>query len=279
MHGLAERIDTAADFVRERWNHKPVAGIILGSGLGSFVDAIQSPVTILYNDIPEFPKKGKLIGHRAEFVCGTVGDVPVITMAGRFHFYEGHSIQDVTFGVRVLRRLGAETLIVSNASGGLNPAYQSADIMVIDDHINMMFANPLIGVNDDRLGPRFPDMSAPYDPELVTLAIEIARENGFLAHKGVYASMSGPTYETRAEYRMLRRLGADVAGMSTVPEVIAARHAGMRVAALSVITNLCRPDDLGETSGQEVVDAAGTAQPRMTQIVMGLLKHLNNSDE
>ena len=275
MQGLAPRIKVATDYIRERWSERPIAGIILGSGLGNFTEVIQASVTIPYNDIPDFPKKGKLIGHRAEFVCGTVAGQPVITMAGRFHLYEGHSPEDATLGVRVIKALGAESLIVSNASGGLNPQYQSGDIMVIDDHINLMFANPLTGVNDDTLGPRFPDMSAPYDPQLVDFALNHAREKSFLVHKGVYASLSGPTYETRAEYRMLRRLGADVVGMSTVPEVIVGRHANMRVAALSVVTNICRPDDLGETSGQEVVDAAKLAQPRMTQIVIGWLNYLS----
>lgn len=273
MHGLAEQIAEAADFIRGHWGTTPRAGIILGSGLGNFSEHMQIEATLPYGDIPHFPQS-TVIGHKGSLLLGTANGVPVVTMAGRFHFYEGYGIQDITLPVRVMKALGIELLIVSNASGGLNPQYKSGDIMILDDHINLMFENPLMGVNDDELGPRFPDMSAPYDKELIEQAIAIGRDNGFTAHRGVYIGMSGPTYETRAEYRMQRTLGADVAGMSTVPEVIVAVHAGIKVLALSAVTNLCRPDALEETGGEEVVEAAKLAEPKMTTIVLGILKNL-----
>lgn len=273
MQEIAAQVADAADYVRGQWNTTPRAGVILGSGLGNFAEHMQIESTLPYGDIPHFPKS-TVIGHKGSLLLGTAAGVPVVTMAGRFHFYEGYSIQDITLAVRVMKALGIELLIVSNASGGLNPQYKSGDIMVLDDHINLMFDNPLMGVNDDNLGPRFPDMSAPYDPELVEQAIAIGRDNGFTAHRGVYIGMSGPTYETRAEYRMQRTLGADVAGMSTVPEVIVAVHAGIRILALSAVTNLCRPDTLEETGGEEVVAAAKLAEPKMTTIVLGVLKNL-----
>ena len=274
MLHLAPRITEAANYIRDLFPTAPRAGIILGSGLGNFSAQLESPTTIPYADIPGFPAGSDVIGHKRELLCGTVGGVPVLTMAGRFHYYEGYPIDEVAFPVRVMKELGVELLVVSNASGGLNPQFKSADIVIIEDHINLMFRNPIIGVNDDNLGPRFPDMSAPYDADLIELAGKIARENDFVAHRGVYAAMTGPTYETRAEYRMLRTLGADMVGMSTVPEVIVAVHAGLRVLALSAVTNLCRPDQLEETSGQEVVDAASIAEPKMTKIVLGILADL-----
>ena len=276
MLHLAPRISASTEYVSNLFSNPPQVGVILGSGLGSFAKQLDSPVCIPYADIPGFPgsKHRQLIGHKKELLCGHVEGVALVTMAGRFHYYEGYAIEDVAYPVRVMKSLGVHTLIVSNASGGLHPQYKAADIVLIEDHINLMFRNPLIGVNDDQLGPRFPDMSAPYDPELIDRAAQIARQRDFVVHRGVYAAMTGPTYETRAEYRMLRRLGADMVGMSTVPETIVARHAGLRVLALSAITNLCRPDSLQETSGQEVVDAAALAEPKMSQIVRGLLASL-----
>ncbi len=269
----AAKIAAAADFIQRQWSTSPRAGIILGSGLGNFAAQVQSAVVIPYQEIPHFPASTAL-GHKGQLVCGSVAGVPVLTMQGRFHVYEGHGIENCTLPVQVMKRLGAQLLIASNASGGLNPLYDSGDIMVIDDHINLMFQNPLIGVNDDELGPRFPDMSAPYDRQLIEQAIQIARRHDFTAHRGVYAALTGPNYETRAEYRYLRQIGADVVGMSTVPEVIVAVHAGMRVLALSAVTNVCRPDTLGDTSGAEVVQAAELAEPKMTQIVLGILQQL-----
>ena len=273
MLNLAERIEESADFVRGQFGPTPQAGIVLGTGLGGFAGEIDAVATIPYGEIPNFPRSTAM-GHKGQMVCGEVAGKTVIAMQGRFHAYEGYSMEEVTLPVRVMRALGAELLIASNASGGLNPAFASGDVMVLDDHINLMFDNPLFGVNDDNLGPRFPDMSCPYDAELIERCLQIARANNFACYRGVYAALSGPNYETRAEYRMLRKLGADVVGMSTVPETIVAIHAGMKVMAISVVTNVCRPDDLGTTDGQEVVDIASTAEPKMRQLVKGVLASL-----
>jgi purine-nucleoside phosphorylase len=248
-------------------------GIILGSGLGSFADHIEDATTIRYTDIPHFADS-TVIGHRGALVCGYAGGLPVVAMNGRFHRYEGHDMQRVTLPVRLMQSMGIELLVVSNASGGLNPSFNVGDIMIIEDHINLMFDNPLLGSNNEALGPRFPDMSAPYDPELITRALEQARRNNFVVHQGVYAALSGPTYETRAEYRMLRRLGADAVGMSTVPEVIVAVHGGTRVFAVSVIANVCKPDVLTPTDGAEVVAVAAGAEHKMRSLVFGILEHI-----
>lgn len=264
------KIEAVANFVRSRWDHRPRAGVVLGSGLGNFASQVTDPVTIPYAEIPHFPQS-TVVGHQGQLVCGSMESVPVITMQGRFHLYEGYSAAAATLPIRVMKQLGIDLLVVSNAGGGLNPQYQTGDILVIDDHINLMFNNPLFGVNDDRLGDRFPDMSRPYDPQLIQRALEIARQNNFVAHRGVYAAVLGPTYETRAEYRMLRHLGADVVGMSTVPEVIVAVHAKLRVLAFSAVTNVCQPDRLDTTDAQQVVEAAAGAEPKMTTMVRQIL--------
>ncbi|MCA9266491.1 MAG: purine-nucleoside phosphorylase [Planctomycetales bacterium] len=273
MEQLTTQIREAAESIRDCWTVTPRVGIILGSGLGDFADEIATEAVIPYASIPHFPQSTAL-GHKGQFVCGTLSKTPVMAMQGRFHLYEGYPPAAATLPVHVMKRLGIRTLIVSNASGGLNPMYGSGEIMLIEDHINMMFANPLIGSNDDQLGPRFPDMCSPYDPWLIEVAEQVARRSNFRVHRGVYAAMLGPTYETRAEYRFLRQIGADVVGMSTVPEVLAAVHAAIPVLAISVVTNLCRPDTLGETSGQEVVDVAQTAASQMRAIVCGIIDSL-----
>jgi len=273
MQNVADQTASAAEFIRSKWQTTPRVAIILGSGLGSFADSLTVEASIPYTAIPHFPSSTAM-GHRGQLVCGRLADVPVVAMQGRFHLYEGYSAQQATLPVRVMHHLGAELLIVSNASGGLNPAFGSGDVMLIEDQINLTWKNPLIGPNDDRLGPRFPDMSSPYDPELLSQAANAARRNGFDCHLGVYAAFTGPTYETRAEYRMLRHLGADVVGMSTVIETIVARHIGMRVLGLSAVTNLCRPDTLESTSGQEVIAAAELAEPRMRTLVSAVVSGL-----
>ena len=273
MRDIAAKVEDAIRVVRERWSSVPRAGIILGSGLGGFADCIEAAVTIPYGEIPHFPKS-TAIGHAGELVAGTVDGLPVVTMRGRFHGYEGHSMADITLPVRVMKALGIELLVVSNAAGGLNPTFQVGDLMLIDDHIHWMFDNPLFGVNDDDLGPRFPDMSHPYDQQLIEVGLSTARRMGFVLHRGVYLALSGPTYETRAEMRMLRWMGADAVGMSTVPEVLVARHAGLRAAAISVITNVCKPDILTPTHGEEVVEVAATAGDRMEQLVRAFLAHV-----
>jgi purine-nucleoside phosphorylase len=265
------QIDAAADAVRQQWPLSPRAGIILGSGLGELAGEIDAAATIDYADLPHFPRT-TAIGHAGKLVCGRLAGVPVVAFQGRFHLYEGHSPQTAGFPVRLLKALGGESLIVSNAAGGLNPQYSTGDVMLIDDHINLMFDNPLVGVNDDALGPRFPDMSSPYDRDLQRQAVKIAMSEGFVLHRGVYVGMLGPTYETRSEYRMCRQLGGDVVGMSTVPEVIVARHASLRVLGLSTITNIGSPDALTETSGHDVLAVAATAAGKLSAIVRGIVR-------
>jgi purine-nucleoside phosphorylase len=270
MQHLRAQIDESAAYVQSRWKVRPRCGIILGSGLGSVGEAIELEHAINYGDIPNF-LKSTAIGHRGRLLCGRLGDVPVVAMQGRFHCYEGYSAERATFPVRMMNALGIELLIVSNAAGGLNPNFACSDVMVIDDHINLLNRNPLIGVNDDTLGPRFPDMGAPYDRRLGDQAIAIARKNDFVCHRGVYAAMLGPTYETRAEIRMLRYFQADAVGMSTVPEVIVAVHAGLRVLGLSTITNICSPDKQVTTSGHDVIATAETARDKLLAIVTGIV--------
>jgi purine-nucleoside phosphorylase len=270
MLELLAKIEEAAAEIRQRWGRTPQIGIILGTGLGNFAEQITAETKISYEDIPHFPRS-TAIGHKGQLVCGTLLGVPVVTMEGRFHIYEGYSAQQVTLPVRVMKHLGVSLLIVSNASGGMNPRYRSGDIMVIEDHINLMAANPLIGINDDRLGPRFPDLCRPYDPALIERALEIARRENFVAHKGTYIALMGPNYETRAEYRFLRLIGGDVVGMSTVPEVIVAAHMGLRVLALSTVTNMCLPDAIKASSGAEVVEIARAAEEKLRMIVLGII--------
>ncbi len=270
MKGVREQVAETTAAIRGSWQGMPRAGIILGSGLGPLADRVEEEAAFDYSELPHFPRS-TAEGHAGRLLLGTLAGVPVVVMQGRFHKYEGWTLAQVTYPVRVMKALGCELLVVSNASGGLNPRFGSGDVMVIEDHINMMFDNPLFGINDDELGPRFPDMSAPYDAGLRDRALSIARRLDAVAHPGVYAGFTGPSFETRAEYRMLRRLGADAVGMSTVPEVIVARHAGMRVLGLSVITNLCRPDCLDETGHEEVLEAADGASRHLTAIVEAIL--------
>ena len=270
MKQLRSQIDEAIKAVRQKWAGQPKVGLILGTGLGAVAREIQSEASFDYASLPHFPHSTS-ISHVGQLVCGRLAGVPVVAMEGRFHAYEGYSQQQITFPVRVMRALGAELLIVSNACGGMNPTYSSGDIVVIDDHINLLNGNPLIGVNDDTLGPRFPDMSAPYDRQLIEKALEIARLENFAAHRGVYVAVIGPNLETRAEYRFLRTIGADVVGMSTVPEVIVAVHAGMRVLGLSVVTDMCLPDSLKPAQIEEILAVAATAEPKLRKLVLGIV--------
>ena len=270
MHELAAQIQEAVDAIRQQWQGQPQVGIILGTGLGSVAESIQTEATFAYEAIPHFPRS-TAISHNGQLVCGRLQGCSVVAMEGRFHAYEGWSYRQITFPVRVMKALGAELLIVSNACGGMNPQYAHGDIMVLEDHINLMTGNPLIGVNDDNLGPRFPDMSAPYDRKLIGRALEIARRENFAAHKGVYVGVTGPNLETRAEYRFLRAIGADVVGMSTVPEVLVAVHAGMRVLGLSVVTDLCLPDALEPADIEKILAIAAEAEPKLRKLVLGIL--------
>ena len=270
MLGLIAQIEEAAADIRKRWAGSPRVGIILGTGLGNLAQFIDQEAVLDYASIPHFLRSTAL-GHKGQLVCGTLGGAKVVTMEGRFHAYEGYPLAQITLPVRVMKALGVELLVISNASGGLNPNYQAGDVVVIDDHINLMGGNPLVGINDERLGPRFPDMSRPYDPVLVDRALEVARRENFLAHRGVYVALSGPNYETRAEYRFLRRIGGDVVGMSSVPEAIVAAHAGLRVLALSTVTNVCCPDALGTVEGEDVVAVATGAEHKVRKIVLSIL--------
>jgi purine-nucleoside phosphorylase len=273
MLHLSSQIAETVATVHQHWRETPVAGIILGSGLGDLAKEIDAEATIDYADLPHFPRVTAM-GHAGNLVCGRLAGKPVVAFQGRFHLYEGHTAETASLLVRLLKALGGRVLIVSNAAGGLNPQYGTGDVMLIDDHINMMFANPLIGVNDDSLGPRFPDMSSPYDRRLQRVAVDVAMRERFILHRGVYVAVLGPNYETRAEYRMLRRLGGDAVGMSTVPEVIAAQHAGLRTLGLSTITNVGSPDALSETTGHNVLAVAATAAKKLSAIVHGVIETL-----
>ena len=276
MLDLYDKIQEACDAIRKRWDRKPHAGIILGTGLGPLVEKINVQETFDYAEIPHF-LKSTATSHRGRLVCGELCGVPVVAMEGRFHRYEGYPLKQITLPVRVMNALGASLLLVSNACGGMNPNHRAGDILFIEDHINLMGDNPLIGINDDRLGPRFPDMSAPYDHALIEEGLRVARKNDIRAHQGVFVAVSGPNLETRAEYRFLRLIGADVVGMSTVPEVIVAVHCGMRTVGFSVITDMCLPDALEPADVQKIIAIANQAAPRLATLVTGVLEADVNS--
>ncbi len=270
---LFEKIQATAAFIQQKIQNQPKVGIILGSGLGGLIDIIEKETELQYSQIPNFPV-ATVEGHDGKLVFGKIGDKQVILMAGRFHYYEGYSMEEVTFPVRVMKALGVETVIVSNASGGTNPTFKIGELMIIRDHINQFPEHPLRGRNDERLGVRFLDMSQPYDPELITLAKQLAAERGIEVKTGVYIGLQGPTFETPAEYRWLHTIGGDAVGMSTVPEVIVARHAGLKVFAISVITDLGVTDVPVTISHQEVLDAANAAAPKMAGLVEALIKKM-----
>ncbi len=270
MLDLYDKVQESAGFIRQRWKGTPKAGIILGTGLGPLVNQIQVEAAIDYGEIPNFPRSTAL-SHRGRLVCGRLNGLPVMAMEGRFHMYEGYPLKQITLPVRVMKALGADLLVVSNACGGLNPYFRRGDIMMIDDQINLMGGNPLIGINDDRLGPRFPDMCEPYNQVLIERGMSVARREDIVCHKGVFVAVAGPNLETRAEYRFLRMIGGDVVGMSTVPEVIVAVHCGLRVVGFSIVTDMCFPDSLQPADVNEIVKIANAAEPRLSQLVMGVL--------
>ena len=270
---LFERIDDAAGVVRGRTALRPEVAIILGTGLGGLVERLEIETEIPYGELPGFPLS-TVESHAGRLLLGRLAGRPVAAMQGRFHRYEGYDLQQVTFPVRVLHALGAETLIVSNACGGMHPLWAPGDLVLLSDHINLLGDNPLVGPNDERLGPRFPDMSAPYDPALRELARRLAAELGITLREGVYVAVPGPNLETRAEYRMLRTLGADVVGMSTVPEVIVAVHQRMRVLGLSIITDQCLPDALEPADIARIIATANRAEPQLTRLVTALVERL-----
>jgi purine-nucleoside phosphorylase len=272
--GLFERVEAAAEVVRDRIGVAPEVGLILGTGLGALARAINVDHTIPYEEIPGFPLS-TVESHAGRLLVGTLAGRRLVAMQGRFHRYEGYSLQEVTFPVRVLRALGARTLVVSGAVGGMNPLWNPGDLMLLADHINLLGDSPLIGRNDDRLGPRFPDMSAPYDPALRSIARRCALELGVTLREGTYVSVTGPALETRAEYRMLRLMGADVVGMSTVPEVIVGVHGGMRVLGLVVITDQCLPDALEPATLEKIIATAEKAEPDLAALLTRVIGRLD----
>ncbi len=269
----ADAIARAVASVRARTPLAPEVAIVLGTGLGGLAEAMQVETAIPYDAIPGFPLS-TVESHSGRLILGTLGGRRVVAMQGRFHRYEGYTLQQVTFPVRVMRSLGAGTLVVSNACGGMHPLWAPGELMLLADHINLLGDNPLVGPHDPSFGARFPDMSAPYDAALRELARTVAREQGTTLREGVYVAVAGPNLETRAEYRMLRSLGADVVGMSTVPEVIVARQAGMRVLGLSIITDQCLPDALEEASLDRILAVARVAEPKLTALVRGVLERM-----
>ncbi|MBQ3332273.1 MAG: purine-nucleoside phosphorylase [Thermoguttaceae bacterium] len=272
--GYYEKIREAADFIRARWDKTPEAAIILGTGLGHLAERIETDRAIPYSEIPNFPVS-TVESHAGLLILGRLEGKTVAALQGRFHCYEGYTARQVAFPVYVMKLLGAKTLIVSNACGGLNPQFSRGDIMLIEDHINLLGTNPLIGPNDDRLGPRYPDMYEPYSRQLRLLAESVALQLGIRVCRGVYAALPGPNLETRAEYRFLRFCGADTVGMSTVPEVIAAVHAGLKVLGFSIITDMGLPDALTPVDIGAIVATAVEAEPKMNQIICGVLRQMN----
>ncbi len=267
---IIEKLEETVSVIKEYYGDTPEVGIVLGSGLGNFKEEMDIECEIPYLDIPHFPES-TVEGHSGTMIFGTLGGKKVVCMAGRFHFYEGYSAADVSYPVRVMKFLGVKAMLLSNAAGGMNPAFNVGDLMVINDHISLFAHNPLLGPNVEELGPRFPDMSEPYSKHLVARAKAVANELGISLHEGVYAGVTGPTFETRAEYKMLHILGADAVGMSTVQENIVARHMGLPVFALSVITDLGIREELNIITHQEVLEAAKAAEPKMTAIFKGLI--------
>ena len=276
MTELRRQIGEAVDAIRSKTDLRPRVGIILGTGLGGLVKEIKKECVIEYRAIPHFPLS-TVESHAGKLIFGTLAGKNVVAMQGRFHLYERYTLQQVTFPVRVLSAragLGVEFLLISNAAGALNPLFHRGDVMVMSDHINLLGDNPLIGPNDESLGPRFPDMSEPYDRELIALAEQAALDRKIKVQKGVYVAMPGPNLETRAEYRMLRNLGADAVGMSTVPEDIVAVHMGMRVLGMSILTDECFPDALQPVSLKEVIKVANKAEPKMTAIMREVVRRI-----
>ena len=271
---MYDQIQSTAKFIQEKTNNfSPLIGIILGTGLGGLVKEIEAEYVLSYETIPNFPVS-TVEGHSGKLIFGKLSGKNVVAMQGRFHFYEGYTMQQVAFPVRVMKMLGIEKLFVSNASGGVNPEFEIGDLMIQNDHINLFPGNPLIGANDKRFGARFPDMSEPYDHAMIALAKKIARELGIKVQEGVYVGMSGPTFETPAEYKYVRAIGGDTVGMSTVPEVIVANHMGLPVFAISVLTDEGFPDTLKPVSVEEILAVASAAEPKLTLILKELVTQL-----
>lgn len=270
---LRQDMEETVRAIRTHTQAVPSVGIILGTGLGGLVNDVQIEASISYDNLPHFPIS-TVESHHGNLIFGTLAGKTIVAMQGRFHYYEGYSMQQITFPVRVMKMLGVNTLLISNACGSMNPYFRRGELMLMTDHINLLGDNPLIGVNDDTLGPRFPDMSEPYSQRLLHIADEVALDNKIRVHRGVYVAVAGPNLETRAEYRFLRTIGADVVGMSTIPENIVARHMGMEVLGMSIITDECYPDALKPVSVEEIIATAMTAEPAMTTILEGVIARL-----
>ncbi len=264
------QVQETVSFIKGKTNFAPEYGVILGSGLGSFTDDILIEYILPYGEIPNFPVS-TVQGHKGALVFGTIGDKKVVAMQGRFHYYEGYSMQEVTFPVRVMKFLGVEKLIVSNASGGVNPNYEVGSVVILEDHINMMPEHPLRGKNDERFGPRFVNMSEPYSKNMIIKAKELAQKLNIKVHEGIYLGLQGPTFETLAEYKMVKILGADCVGMSTVPEVIVARHMNIECFGLSVITDMGNEENIETVSHDEVLQAAKKAEPHVRSLIKELI--------
>ncbi len=273
MSEMTQQIAETVEYIRSRTDLKPKVGIILGTGMGALANAVAQSVVLSYKDLPHFPVS-TVESHAGNLHLGWLEGVPVMMMQGRFHYYEGYSMKQITFPVRIMKALGCTMLIVMNATGSMNPLIPRGSIVLVADHINLMGSNPLIGPNDDDLGPRFPDMSEPYSRELIALAEEVALDLSIRVHKGVMIAVTGPCLETAAEYRFFRRIGADIVTMSTVPEVIVANHAGLKVLGISVVTDECLPDALRPADIREIIATAQSAEPRLTALVSGILARL-----
>jgi purine-nucleoside phosphorylase len=273
MSELLKMIDETLVFIRKKTDKNYETGIILGTGLGGLVKDIEIDFEIDYQDLPHFPVS-TVESHKGKLIFGRLGGKDIVAMQGRFHYYEGYSMKQISYPVRVMKFLGVKTLLVSNACGGMNPQFRKGDVMIMTDHINLLGDNPLIGKNEDELGPRFPDMSEPYCLELIALAEKVALENKIKVQKGVYVAVPGPNLETKAEYRFLRATGADVVGMSTIPENIVANHMGMKVLGFSIITDECFPESLKPVNVEEIIATAIAAEPKMTLIMKEVVKNL-----
>ena len=276
MKDLREQIDEAVNYIRKHTKVRPEIGIILGTGLGGLVKEIRKEIVLDYDEIPHFPVS-TVESHHGKLIFGTLGGKKVVAMQGRFHYYEGYTMQQVTFPVRVMSKkagLGVKTLLISNAAGGMNPQFKRGDLMLITDHINLQGDNPLIGPNDEEMGPRFPDMSEPYNNALMALAEQVAADLKIKLQRGVFVAVQGPNLETRAEYRFLRGAGANAVGMSTVPETIVAVHMGIKVLGISIITDECFPDTLKPVNVEEIIAVANKAEPKLTKIMKEVVKRI-----
>ncbi len=270
MENLKKKVAETVRMIEKEVKTKPQIAIILGTGLSALGEKLENKKSLFYKNIPHFPVS-TVKSHKGELVFGKIGNKDVVVMEGRFHIYEGYTPYEVTYPVRVMRELGASYLIISNAAGGMNPYFKHGDLMIIDDHINLTALNPLIGPNDDRIGPRFPDMCEPYNKKLILLAEKVAQEIQLKVHKGVYVALSGPNLETRAEYRFLRTIGADAVGMSTVLEVIAGIHCGFKIFGVSCITDICLPDALKPVNFKEILKNAAKAEPKLANLIYALI--------